>query len=153
MATQAHATMQAVVLTPEKHKTDTKIVSRIGAVGKPADNSKLGEERDHGEPHNKLDAEPVDKKRGNLETPLQHDSMLRRAGRLIFPIDRCGGEQTRAEHTQNQMTFPMERLEEQCAAQLNLGGMCQHVVMKVFPGGPRDNGEVYWQCKLCGIEL
>eukprot|EP00973_Karenia_brevis_P058479 8144346-Karenia_brevis.AAC.2 len=30
---------------------------------------------------------------------------------------------------------------------------CQHVAVKRFPTGPRDNGEVYWQCALCGIDL
>ena len=30
---------------------------------------------------------------------------------------------------------------------------CQHVAVKVFPPGPRDNGEVYWKCSLCGADL
>ena len=30
---------------------------------------------------------------------------------------------------------------------------CRHVPEKLFPTGPRDNGEVYWQCALCGIDL
>eukprot|EP00973_Karenia_brevis_P040444 5590167-Karenia_brevis.AAC.1 len=30
---------------------------------------------------------------------------------------------------------------------------CQHISVKVFPVGPRDNGEISWQCFKCGVEM
>jgi hypothetical protein len=30
---------------------------------------------------------------------------------------------------------------------------CRHAPQKVFPMGPRDNGEWYWRCSICGADL
>ena len=30
---------------------------------------------------------------------------------------------------------------------------CQHSAIKVYPPGPRDNGEFYWKCALCNVDL
>ena len=30
---------------------------------------------------------------------------------------------------------------------------CQHVAVKIMPAGPRDNGEFYWRCCFCDVDL
>ncbi len=43
--------------------------------------------------------------------------------------------------------------KKRCTVSSSGGSACQHVAVKVFPTGPRDNGEVYWQCAFCGAAL
>lgn len=42
---------------------------------------------------------------------------------------------------------------KRCAVSLSGGSACKHMAVKVFPAGPRDNGEVQWHCAACGTEL
>ena len=43
--------------------------------------------------------------------------------------------------------FPANPIQE------NQGQHCRHEMSKVFPDGPRDNGEFEWRCKICGIKI
>ena len=45
------------------------------------------------------------------------------------------------------------RPKKRCFAFPSGGSACRHSAVKVFPTGPRDNGEVYWQCAYCGTDL
>ena len=52
-----------------------------------------------------------------------------------------------------QETATEDQSQKRRAIHRNDSAACQHLAVKVFPNGPRDNGEVYWQCVFCNADL
>ena len=65
----------------------------------------------------------------------------------------CKDARRKRAMTRTREASPEGEQRKRCFASPSGGPACRHLAVKVFPTGPRDNGEMYWQCAFCGADL
>ena len=96
-----------------------------------------------------------DRERRWPQADSRRDSPSRCAGWFRPSTDNFSRKDARCEHA---MMRTREASIESKPKKLRFafpsgGPACRHFAVKVFPVGPRDSGEVYWQCAFCGTDL